>query len=202
MRGRWDKGRGQPPDFSVAPPATTLDVDLVETSLGCPLPTAFREVVLEYSASVSVLWQLPDEVGMPEEFELIFAGECRWDLLGLPALFAEHQDWLTNCFSNPDDDYDAIWHAKFPILQVGNGDMIAIDPVAQGQPVVYLSHDDGAAHGYRLGENFVDYIDRLSRLGCPGAEDWQWLMFVDGPSSGLLVDSPTGTRWRQWLGIH
>jgi hypothetical protein len=185
----------------VEPAATQRDVALVETSLGHSLPEAFREVVLEYSASVSVLWQVPDDLEMPKEFHSIFAGECRWDLAGLPALVAEHKDWINNCFSNPDDDYDAVWHAKFPILQVGNGDMIAIDLVAPSQPVVYLSHDDGEGHGYCLGHDFIDYVDRLSRLGCPGAEDWQWLMFVDGPSSGLLVDSPLAIRWRQWFGI-
>jgi hypothetical protein len=177
------------------------DVERVEASLGRALPSALRQVVLEYSATVEVLWQIPDGMKPPEEFREIFAGECRWDLLALPALVAEHEDWITNCFSDPNNAYDKVWHGKVPILRVGNGDMIAIDPEESGEPVVYLSHDDGQGHGYRLGDNFIDYVDRLVRIGCPGAEDWQWLMFVDGPSSGLLVDSPAAIRWRQWLGI-
>lgn len=200
LRGRWEEGRDQKPEFRVAPPATPSDVERVEGSLGHALPSALREVVLKYSAAVSVLWQIPDGMDAPEEFNQIFAGECRWDLHALPALVAEHKDWIANCFSNPEDDYHRVWHAKLPILQVGNGDMIAIDPQEPGEPVVYLSHDDGEGHGYRLGDNFIDYVERLIRLGCPGAEDWQWLVFVDGPSSGLLVDSPAAARWRQWLG--
>lgn len=199
--GRWAAGADKEPEFRVAARATPRTVADVETSLGCSLPTAFREVVLEYSAVVSVLWQIPEERRPHVEFESIFAGECRWDLQALPELVAEYHRWVTECFSNPDDEYDRVWHDKFPILQVGNSDMVAIDPSLPGEPVVYLSHDDGEGHGYRLGDNFVDYVDRLVRLGCPGAEDWQWLMFTDGPESGLLVDSPAARRWREWLGI-
>jgi hypothetical protein len=41
------------------------------------------------------------------------------------------------------------------------------------EPVVFLSHDGGEGHGDWLGRDFEDYVDRLGRLGCIGAEDWQ-----------------------------
>jgi hypothetical protein len=52
-----------------------------------------------------------------------------------------------------------------------------------------------------LGRDFEDYIDRLSRLGCVGAEDWQWAPFVEDAYSGLLPDGPAAIRWRDWLGL-
>jgi hypothetical protein len=47
-------------------------------------------------------------------------------------------------FPNPADPYDCVWHEKLAVLDVPNGDLIAIDlePSAQGS-VVYLSHDGG-----------------------------------------------------------
>jgi hypothetical protein len=120
----------------------------------------------------------------------------------LPELVETHRGWVSECFSDPANAYDAVWHRKLPIMSVGNGDMIGIElGGAQAGAVVYLSHDDGEGHGYLLGEDFEDYVDRLGRLGGVGAEDWQWLRFTSARTSGLEPDSPRAARWRSWLGL-
>lgn len=198
---RWDEGRKRPARIELAPPASPAEVERVEGALRRRLPRALRDVVLEYSRRVCVQWQLREHTGPPQEFRAIFAGECRWDLEALPDLVVQHQDWLDNCFSDPTDDYGSVWYGKLPFLVVGNGDMVAIALDEPGEPVVYLSHDDGEGHGYRLGSDFVDYVERLSILDCPGAEDWQWLPFVSGPESGLMPESENGIKWRSWFGL-
>jgi hypothetical protein len=69
-------------------------------------------------------------------------------------------------------------------------------------PIVYLSHDGGEGHGYRLANNFIEFIDRWSRLGFVGCEDWQWMPFTTGPENGLLPDGEAAQRFRAWLGLN
>jgi hypothetical protein len=199
---RWQEGRSRPPRFRVSPPATGAAVRAVERELGLALPPSFRRVLLDYAGSLDIAWQLPDDAGRPEEFRKVFAGECRWDIDGLADLQAKYRRWVAGCFQNPDDPYDKVWHHKLAILEVGTGDMLGIDLATPGgEPVVFLSHDGGEGHGYWLGRDFEDYVDRLGRLGCVGAEDWQWAPFVDDPRSGLLPDGPAGCGWRDWFGL-
>jgi cell wall assembly regulator SMI1 len=188
----------------VGPPADNGAIAEIEKRLGAPLPESLRQVIAQYSSSVDIAWQLRegDKAPLPPEFRGIFAGEIRWDLAELPDLIAEHAEWVSTCFNDPDDSYNAVWHNKFPIMHVGTGDMIGIETGrSHTGAVVFLSHDDGEGHGYILGTNFEDYIDRLSRIGGVGAEDWQWVRFTSSKTSGLEPDWPLSKRWRTWFGL-
>src|SRR5262249_30387477 len=196
--GRWLEGSVMQPRFFVCPSAREEEVLDVESRLRIRLPRSFRDVILNYSAEVDIEWQLPDGGEHTGEFSKIYAGECRWSLESLPDLVESHQILIDSAFTDPTDDYDRVWWNKLPFLKVGNGDMVAIDTAIEGaEPVVYLSHEDGPGHGVWLGSSFADYIERLSLIGCPGAEDWQWIPFVDGPRSLLLPSSPKGLAWRE-----
>ena len=201
--GRWAEGAGKPPRFEIAPPASERHVEAMEKKLGRPIPSSFRKVLLEYSAKVCIEWALPDGTTMPEPFRHIWSGECRWDLTTLSALETAHRDWIAECFKDPTNDYDRVWHNKFPILEVGNGDMLGIDTsTPTQQPVVFLSHEGGSEHGYWLGRDFEDYVDRLSLLGCVGSEDWQLAPFLSAPRSLLETESANARQWRAWFGLH
>ncbi|MBO9701771.1 MAG: hypothetical protein J7604_16310 [Sporocytophaga sp.] len=41
--------------------------------------------------------------------------------------------------------------------------------------IVYLGHDDGEGHGYIMANSFSDLLNKWTKLGCVGGEDWQWL---------------------------
>ncbi len=199
--GRWAEGASKPPSFEVAPPASERDLIAMEARLKCAVPSSFRNVLMRFSRSVDIRWALPDDAPLPEAFRQIFAGECRWDLASLPTLLETYRGWLT-VFSDPNDIWDAPWHNKFPVLEVGNGDMIAID-LSDQQAVVYLSHEgDDSVHGYWLGRDFEDYIDRLSQLGCVGSEDWQLKPFVSSARSLLETNGENAKHWREWFGLH
>ena len=87
-------------------------------------------------------------------------------------------------------------------MEVPNGDMIAIDRRSpDDESVIYLSHDDGQGHGFVLGRDFADFIDRWTMLGCPGPEDWEWLQFCSSSMSGLEPDGEAGSAWREWFGL-
>ena len=65
--------------------------------------------------------------------------------------------WVENCFTNEEDEYDAVWYNKLGFMNVPNGDVIAFDiKESEINPsVVYLSHDDGEGHGYILGKGKI-----------------------------------------------
>ena len=200
--GRWLAGRGEPPRFVVKPPADEKRILEIERCLGTRVPASLRSVLLEYSSAVDIQWQFPERTERPAAFREIFAGECRWDLETLPEIQKTLKGWVDGCFRDASNAYDAIWHNKFAFHEVGNGDMLAIEQGLPGrQPVVYLSHDDGQGHGYWLGADFEDFVDRHSKIGCVGAEDWQWLPFVDGPKSFLQPDGDSARSWREWFGL-
>lgn len=201
--GRWDAGRDKPPRIEIGPPATEREVADVEAELRCPIPSSFRKVLVEYSGVTCIEWQLRGKTALPQVFRQIFSGECRWDLASLPKLVNTYGKWL-EVFTDPADYYDGPWQNKFPVLEIGNGDMLGIDLTDdQQQPVVYLSHEgDDSLHGFWLGSNFSDYVDRLSLLGCVGSEDWQLLPFVSGPRSLLETDGANANDWRAWFGFE
>lgn len=194
-----------PPSFEIGPSATESSVISVEEEIEQAIPVSFRNVLIGYSSEVRVEWEVPDDERktLPEVLRQIWAGECRWSLESLPSLWTTYQEWL-KAFTDPADKYDGPWQSKFPILEVGNGDIIAIDISQQHkQPVVYLSHEgDDTIHGYWLGRDFEDYVDRLTKLGCVGAEDWQLAPFVSGPRSFLDTEGANAKLWLDWFGIN
>lgn len=119
----------------------------------------------------------------------------------LVALEQERQGWVRNCFPDPNDSYDRIWHNKLAFQDVGNGDMLALDLRVVDSPVVYLSHEGDDFHGTILAHNFLDFVDRWSLLGFVGAEDWQLEKFVNSPSDGLDPNGDNAKMWREWFGL-
>jgi cell wall assembly regulator SMI1 len=208
---RWEKTieaikliGGDSNGILVGKPATEQQVINIEEKLGYRLPESFRDVLLNFAGSVDFGWELNDCVDLPEEFREIFAGECIWDVNNLIDIEESREDWVRECFPNPDDEYDRVWHNKLAFMSVGNGDEIAIDleKYPDYTPVVYLSHDGGEGHGYILGQDFKDFIDRWTLIGCPGSEDWQMLPFIDTPTSGINPNCENALEWKRLIGLE
>lgn len=178
-------------------PAADAEVFAVERELGLKLPGSLREVLTGFAHAVEFGWYLPLDRRFPPPFHEIFGGNFSWDLGQLVRLEQTRREWIARVFSDPSDPYDRVWHEKLAFMEVPNGDLLAVDLARPGAPVVYLSHDDGAGHGYLLGRDFADFIDRWSTLGCPGPEDWQMLPFLGGPTSLLEVTGTNARAWRQ-----
>ncbi|WP_346780829.1 SMI1/KNR4 family protein [Paenibacillus sp. PastM-2] len=129
----------------------------------------------------------------------MFIGDFSWSIKSIVAAEEERKGWEQQVFSDLDDEYDRVWHNMLGFMAVGNGDFVAFDlSVPADPPVVYLSHDGGDGHGYSLGDNFMDFMDRWSKIGCVGCEDWQLIPFMDSPVSGILPDSDNAKLWRSW----
>ncbi len=193
---------GEAHEMAILPPASEEDIAQVEAEIGRVLPTSFRKVLTEFSGHLSLDWYLPDNVVLPQELREIFSGECSWGLPQLREAIKNYHGWLETNFADVEDSYDSVWHNKLAFAQVANGDLLAFDlKFVPDPPVVYLSHDGGDGHGYRLGDNFIDFIDRWSLLGCPGSEDWQMMPFLPNATGGLDPYGENARKWREWFGL-
>jgi len=201
---------GEVEKLKIGPKASEADVQLVESELGFRLPPSFRKVLLEFAASVSFAWSLPPEITLPKKLKGIISGECCWDLSRLTEIDTS-QKRLNETFEDtkPDDEeerddpYAWTMDNKFAFVSVPNGDFIAFDLFqAADSPVVYLSHEGYEGHGYRLGNNFIDFIDRWTMIGCPGSEGWRIIPFLPSSTSGIDSMGATAVQWRNWLNQH
>ncbi|WP_407270472.1 SMI1/KNR4 family protein [Radiobacillus sp. PE A8.2] len=188
---------GDVPDLVIGKQATMQQIARMERKLGVALPTSFRKVLLEFSADLNFRWFLPDDVHMDEELIDATSGSVHWNLEMMELFEEQRKSWIKEVFPNPDDEYDKVWHDKLAFYAVSNGDLIAFDLSDNDGAVVYLSHEDGEGHGYKLGENFIDFINKWSRIAFVGGEDWIWLPFAS--ESGFVADDEVAERFRKML---
>jgi hypothetical protein len=193
---------GEVQEVIIDEPASLEQIIKIEEQLGVKLPESFKKVLNEFSANFSLRWFLPDNMEQPNEFREIFSGRPHWSLELLPQFEEDRMGWIENVFPNPEDKYDVVWHNKLAFCEVGNGDYLAFEiSNSDDAPIVYLSHDDGEGHGYKIANNFIEFIDNWSRLGFVGSEDWQWLPFTTSPDSGIVADGEAAKWFRNWLGL-
>lgn len=190
---------GNVDSLTIESPATESELTEVESALARPLPTELRQFASTVSRRIAFRWHLPDDFDLPEPLRQIFAGGLDYDVSKIPEHEKERAGWQANCFSNPDDRYDVVWHNKLGFQDVPNGDYLGFD--FEGR-VIYLSHDDGQGHGYVMALSFPDLLTRWVPLGCPGPEDWQWLPFVSSATSGILPNSENARNWLRVIGVR
>lgn len=184
----------------IGPPATERDVARVESALGVTIPESFRKVLTEFSASVDLRWQFPESTDLSEDLRKVAWGTLSWNLDAIAATYEAYQGWIDNVFPDIADPYDRVWHNRFPVLQVGNGDFVAIALSGDDAgAVLYLDHEGSSFHGSRLAENFEDFLDRYIALGCAGPDGWTLELFVGDPDLGLQTDCPHARLWRSCL---
>lgn len=179
-------------------PASEDQILSVEKEIGLSIPKELRNVIRNYSSHFEYSWFLDDSFALPDELNGIFCGDLHWGLDLLPSFLENYKGWVEDVFPNPDDSYDQIWHNKFPFMEVGNGDLLAFNEQEQ---IIYLSHDDGEGHGYVLANSFNDLLDNWSKLGCPGAEDWQWIPFTNEMKTPIDPDCENAIKWKSLIGI-
>ncbi|MDG0809114.1 SMI1/KNR4 family protein [Cohnella rhizosphaerae] len=198
---------GEVDGYHIKAPSKIESIQEVEETLGIKLPISFTKTVLEFSSGFEMNWSLPDdedlEVPLPTELKGIFAGNFSWSLKDIINIEQDRKGWELEVFSNFEDDYDRIWHNKLGLMEVGNGDYLAFDlSIPIDPPVIYLSHDGGEGHGYILGNNFIDFMNRWTRIGCVGCEDWQLMPFMNDSSMGILPDGKNAIQWRKYLKVQ
>lgn len=181
--------------LSVLPPASAAEVRAVEVRLGFRLPRSLRAVVRTMTAGIAFYWRLHDADGQQQD------GACDWSLARLPEMEVARQEWVRACFLDIERPGHRRWQRALAFQEVGNGDMLAIDLAKAGRPVIYLNHEDERLHGWRLGDDFADFLERWTRLGCVGPEHWTLRPFLTSRTGGLDAEGAEARRWRADLGV-
>jgi len=195
---------GAETELVVEGPASIVEVEAVENRLKRKLPLQIREFFLKYSKKCEFSAWLPDDFELPDELDEIFSATFLISLEEFEDVESERKDWIEECFTNEEDEYDAVWYHKLGFMHVPNGDIIAFDVKKSelNPPVVYLSHDDGEGHGYTLGKDFNTYFEQLLLVGACGNEDWQMLPFCLDAQSGIVSDCENAKKYRSLIGLQ
>ncbi|MEZ8122521.1 SMI1/KNR4 family protein [Vibrio splendidus] len=197
-----DKLGGEVKSLFIDEPATKKEIAILEGQLGFELPLSLKEVLLTFSKKVEFRWFFPDGYELDGALSQIFSGDRHWSLDWIVQFNDDKNGWKDEVFPNTDDPYDLVWHNKLAFHEVGNGDYLAIDLAQPGrEPVIYLSHDDGEGHGIELAKDFKEFLLISSRLGCVGAEDWQWLPFTEADKGFINPDCENAKKFREALGV-
>ncbi|MBQ6570214.1 MAG: SMI1/KNR4 family protein [Clostridia bacterium] len=191
--------------YQTAPCADEESIKEVEESLGVKLPGQLRDFFLNFSEEVEISAFFPDDFChfLPKKFKGIFGVQCTISLEEVENNENSRRDWVSECFNNEENEYDRVWHKKLGIIEVGNGDIIALDTETNpdNPPVVYLSHDDGEGHGAVLGKDFDTFLMNLISVGGCGMEDWQILPFVPDMQKGIDPDCNNAKEFRKIIGF-
>lgn len=191
-------------ELVVEEPASIAEVESIENIIERKLPLQIRDFFLQYSKKCKFSAWLPDGFELPSELDKIFSANFLISLEEFADAEKARNGWVENCFTNEEDEYDAVWYNKLGFMNVPNGDVIAFDMKESeiNPSVVYLSHDDGEGHGYILGKDFNTYLEQLLLVGACGNEDWQMLPFCLDAQSGIVSDCENAKEYRKLIGLQ
>lgn len=181
-------------------PATTDEIDSVEKQIGKTLPEDLKRLFL-FSKHVEFSYQFGEMLS--EEFRQNFSGEIYWNLDSLADQYSNFQEWIKASVDPEYNDSEAIviteklWQDKLAIMNVPNGDIIAIGN--NPSEIIYFSHERDIMHGKVLGDNLWNFLDFYSRIGFAGSEDWQLEPFYDFDKNIMVTQGDKVERFRQLL---
>lgn len=191
-------------NFYIGEKAEEEEVQRGEAEMGFRIPEGFRTVLKEYAKSIDVFWRFDEsiETKLPEPFKnKVSSGWCHWDLNELIEINRSKNELVQYCFIDLDVPGSDKLLNTLAFLAVGNGDYLLIDMNKPGEPVIYLSHEMDKMHGCKLGNSFVDFVEKWTLIGCVGPEDWQFEPFIKAKCVGIEADSPTAMRFREFAGF-
>lgn len=178
-----EDARGVPLDIRAqrfAGPASPESVQRIEDALTHRLPPRFRAFLLGECGGIEVNWYFEDgaEVQLPGEPESITAGGFEWKVDDLLQENPRLRPGSGFCWDEYSCGYwlpDTLAFASTP-----NGDQFAVVCKGPAQDsIVYLNHDLGDIHGYRVGDDLPSFLTHYARLGFAGPEYWVWEQFTD-----------------------
>lgn len=194
------------------PPASSADVDRVEQQLGLVLPVGVRAFFEQVSADFDAHWALGDDAPAEAQLQEITHGSISLGLNQLTDHEQARRAWVqtySDLLDGVPDDLDPdlraalmpagahVFDDKLAFLDVGNGDLLAVDLNKAGNPVVYLDHDMGSLHGRQLASSFERFLEDWTTLGCVGPEGWILDAFLG--TDGFDLSGAPAREWTTWL---
>ena len=227
---RWEKTieavrrvGGRADELSIGPPATEAEIVATERAIGRRLPPSFRQVLLEFSGSVSVYWTLPGPGGVAESI----GRSLEEQLLGRPidplrhvptgevslrlgmVQFAERgrrersatlRRWRRRRrTSSISDESLARWDRSVAFWWQDDS-AVALDTDDAAAVVLLDRYGSDADSSTWLAPDFMEFMDRWTRIG--GVQAHYLDQFIQEPWGGLDPECDLARVWRDALHVH
>ncbi|MGJ7913769.1 SMI1/KNR4 family protein [Neobacillus sp. LXY-1] len=172
--------------------ATIQEIEAKEKELGYQLPPSYKYILINLGTSLSFYYSFSEDTIIPSEFNEIFSGEVNWNID-----FLQNLNMLADELIEDGEDYGATLRGKLEFSHVGNGDIYAFDMSIESdeKPVVYWDHEEDTVT--YIADSFIDYLFRITELGCIGSEKWQFEYFLS--DTGLDTTSTAAAKWKNWF---
>ncbi|OCA84011.1 hypothetical protein A8F94_14840 [Bacillus sp. FJAT-27225] len=199
LLSRWEKivqkienNNGKVYPIEIGEKATIQEIEAKEEELGYQLPPSFKYIVHNLGKSLSFYYSFSEDTMIPGEFKEIFSGEINWDIN-----YLQNLNMLADELMEDGEDYGRTLRGKLEFSHAGNGDVYAFDMCADSdeKPVIYWDHEEDTVT--YIADSFIDYLYRITELGCIGSEKWQFEYFLS--DTGLDIESPAAVKWKQWF---
>lgn len=189
---KLEKNNGTVYPIETGKKATLQEIEAKEKELGYQLPPSFKHVLLNIGKSLSFYYSFSEDTMIPSEFKGIFSGEINWNIE-----YLQNLNLLADELMEDEEDYRKILKGKLEFSHSGNGDVYAFDMSVDSdeKPVIYWDHEEGTVT--YIADSFIDYLFRITELGCIGSEKWQFEYFLN--ETGLDITSPTAVKWKHWF---
>lgn len=172
--------------------ATIQEIEAKEKELGYSLPPSYKYILQNIGKSLSFYYSFSEDTMIPREFNEIFSGEIDWDIDYLQSLESLADDLMED-----GEDYGKALRGKLEFSHSGNGDVYAFDMSVESEekPVIYWDHEEDTVT--YIADSFIDYLLKITELGCIGSEKWQFEYFLS--NAGLVTSSPAAIKWKHWF---
>lgn len=191
---------GKVTDFNLKEPATKEEVEEIESTLGFKLPIQIRDVFLHLSKSISFHYSIDNtQKTMPSQLKSIMGGILYLDLNEIPTINQYKNDLIDMCFTELDKELINDLRNTLAFSTVPNGDYIAIKLREKYPSVIYISHELDEMNGCVLAHNFIDFMDKLSKLCFIGPEDFQLKNFITDLDKGLDPLNENSILFREFM---
>ncbi|KOP71867.1 hypothetical protein AMS60_21480 [Bacillus sp. FJAT-21945] len=188
---KLEKNNGKVRQIQIGKKATMQEIEAKEKELGCQLPPSYKYIVHNIGKSLSFYYSFSEDTMIPCEFREIFSGEINWNID-----FLQNLNIADDLLEDGEDDGSTL-RGKLEFSHSGNGDIYAFDMSVDSaeKPVIYWDHEEDTIT--YIADSFIDYLLRITELGCIGSEKWQFEYFLS--DSGLDTASPAAVKWKQWF---
>lgn len=189
---KLENNNGKVHPIEIGKKATIQEIEAKEKELGYQLPPSYKYILHNVGKSLSFYYSFSEDTMIPTEFNEIFSGEINWNID-----FLQNLNILADELSEDEEDYGTTLRGKLEFSHGGNGDIYAFDMSVESdeKPVIYWDHEEDTVN--YVADSFIDYLFRITELGCTGSEKWQLEYFLS--ETGLDTTSPAAVKWKHWF---
>lgn len=178
-------------------------IEETQAELGRPIPGPLLDSLANISRYSSwCMDSLSDD--MPEAYEDVCSGNCRWDLASMVEVELDKQLFLKKKGKRLSKAARARWNGAFAfhfVIDPNGSDFIAMDASHQPQQPVVLLHGGRrpGRDGYVLAPSLDGFLESWSQLAFVELNLETLALFTNDFTTPLRADGASAKQWLAWL---